>query len=702
MRKIALVGNPNSGKSTVFNQLTGLRQKVANFPGVTVERKVGIWTLAEGERIGLVDLPGAYSLYPNSMDERIVLNILTNPLDEDHPDAVLYIADIQYLDKHFLLLTQLLDLGIPCLLVLNMADVAEKEGLTVDTRLLSDRLGIPVVSLSARMGTHLDILELATRKLLDSPSAPLAPFYRLSSAERQLTEKIREATGESVPYRALLKAHHGKLLNCWRSADEPEQVQAIREAEQFQSVRLQIEETMRRYEQFEPLLRDAVRRKRETRSLTDRLDSILTHRVLAPVIFFVTMFFVFQAIYSWATVPMDWIEAAIASLGNWLGSVLPAGWFSSLLTDGILAGLGGILVFIPQIAILFLLIGLLEEVGYMARAAFIFDRLMQPFGLNGRSVVALVSGGACAIPAILSTRTIGNGKERLITILVTPFISCSARIPVYTVLIGFVVPQTSLGPFNLQGIAFMGLYLLGIVAALAAAWMLRWILRSEESSWLMLQLPPYRRPVWRNVWLTIYEKVSAFVLEAGKVILLISIVLWGIASYGPPDAMEAAARSAQEAARDKGLDDTATEDLVAAYRLEASFAGHAGKWMEPVLKPIGLDWKIGIALLTSFAAREVFVGTMATIYSIGSRADEETVRQKLASARHPETGLPVYTPAVALSLLLFYVFALQCMSTMAVVRRETGSWKWPLLQFGWMTATAYLASFLAFHALQNT
>ncbi len=699
MRKLALVGNPNSGKSTVFNQLTGLRQKVANFPGVTVERKTGTWLFEDGEGVRLVDLPGAYSLYPNSMDERIVLQILTDPGDEDYPDAILYIADINYLDKHFLLLTQLRDLGFPCLLVLNMADIAEKEGLAVDTRMLSERLDIPVVTLSARAGTNLAALETAARKLLEAPPPPAAPFYPLNAVERQLTEKIREATGETLPYRALLKAHHVNLLENWRPPNERSAVRSICEAEQFQSVRHQIAETMHRYERFAPILQACIRRNPAERSLTDRLDTVLTHRIFAPVLFFLTMFLVFQAIYSWATVPMDWIEGGIAALSGWLGTVLPEGWFSSLLTDGILAGLGGILVFIPQIAILFLLIGLLEEVGYMARAVFIFDRLMQPFGLNGRSVVALVSGGACAIPAILSTRTIGNWKERLTTILVTPFISCSARIPVYTVLIGFVVPPTDFGIFNLQGMAFMGLYLLGIAAALSSAWLLRWILRSEESSWLMLQLPPYRRPVWRNVWLTIYEKVSAFVLEAGKVILLISIILWGIASYGPANAMDEAAQSARTAAREQGLDDTATEDLVAAYRLEASFAGHIGKWMEPILHPIGLDWKIGIALLTSFAAREVFVGTMATIYSIGSRADEETVRQKMTSARHPETGRPVYTPAVALSLLLFYVFALQCMSTMAVVRRETGSWKWPLLQFGWMTGIAYLASFLAFQAL---
>ena len=375
-------------------------------------------------------------------------------------------------------------------------------------------------------------------------------------------------------------------------------------------------------------------------------------------------------------------------------------WNTDLLTEGVLSGLGGIVVFVPQIAILFLLVTLLEEVGYMARAVFIFDKLMQQFGLNGRSVVALVSGGACAIPAIMSTRTIGNWKERLITILVTPLISCSARIPVYTVLIGFVVPEGRvLGVLNAQGLAFMGLYLMGIVAALGSAWVFKKILKSSEPSWLMMQMPPYRLPVWRNVGITIWEKTSAFVLGAGKVILVASVILWGLASYGPSAKMEAATAEATLVAQQKNLDETATINLVASYKIESSFAGHLGKFIEPVIRPLGFDWKIGIALITSFAAREVFVATMATIYSIGSTDDEATIHDRLAQARNPATGAKVYTAATAGSLLVFYVFALQCMSTLAVVRRETGSWKWPLIQFSFMGALAYFGSWIAFQVL---
>ncbi|MEK7255817.1 MAG: ferrous iron transporter B, partial [Bacteroidota bacterium] len=381
---------------------------------------------------------------------------------------------------------------------------------------------------------------------------------------------------------------------------------------------------------------------------------------------------VFQSIFAWAELPMTMIENGFALMSSFLKANLPAGWLTSLLTDGILAGLGGILVFVPQIALLFFLITLLEEVGYMARAVFIFDKLMQQFGLNGRSVVALVSGGACAIPAIMSTRTIGNWRERLITILVTPFISCSARIPVYAVLIGFVVPSKPvLGIFNLQGLAFMGLYLLGIGAALGAALIFKFILKTSETSWLMLELPPYRPPLWRNIWQTVWEKVTSFVTEAGKIILLISIVLWALASYGSAKKMEQAEREAIAQAAAQNLDETATADLFAAKKIEASYAGQLGKFIEPAIAPLGFDWKIGIALITSFAAREVFVGTMATLYSIGSTGDEDTIRERLADARRP-TGEKVYTAATALSLLIFYVFAMQCMSTLAVVKRETG------------------------------
>lgn len=696
MNTIALAGNPNSGKSSLFNQLTGLRQKVANFPGVTVEKKSGKLQLAGNEWITLIDLPGAYSLYPNSEDERVVLNALANPSDENFPDAVVYVADLTSLEKHFLLLTQIIDLGIPCLLALNMADVAERSGTTIDVNKISDFLQIPVVPVSGRTGMNVEALREAMSNLLRRKENTRL-LYEPTPTEQRVVNQVQKALSIENPYRALLVAHHAERLSHLTHEDRAA-VQRICEAENFKSLPLQIAETMKRYELFTPLLQKAISRKAGKPTRSDRLDELLTQPVLAPIIFFGVMFLVFQAIFAWAAYPMDWIETGFGWMSETLKAKLPAGWFTDLLTEGVLTGLGGILVFVPQIAILFMLITILEEVGYMARAVFIFDKLMQQFGLNGRSIVALVAGGACAIPAIMSTRTIGNWRERLLTILATPFISCSARIPVYTVLIGFVVPPGKiLGIFNTQGLAFMGLYLLGIVAALGSAWVFKQFVKSSEPSWLVMQLPSYRLPVWRNVWQTIWEKTSAFVLEAGKVILVASIVLWGLASYGPSAKMTAAEAEATSIAQQQGLDETATADLVAAYRIEASYAGHLGKFIEPVIRPLGFDWKIGIALITSFAAREVFVATMATIYSIGSTNDEATIHDRLAEAHHPQTGAKVYTAATSASLLIFYVFALQCMSTIAVVRRETGGWKWPIVQFSFMGALAYLGSLVVFN-----
>jgi ferrous iron transport protein B len=471
--------------------------------------------------------------------------------------------------------------------------------------------------------------------------------------------------------------------------------------QRFISLKAQVDETMMRFDQFSPLLRRYLTHQQEGgSSISQQLDRILTHRIFGPIIFFLIMLLIFQSIYAWATYPMDAIDWIFAALGSGIQSTLGDGWLSSLLIDGLLAGLGGIVVFVPQIAILFFLISILEEVGYMARAAFMFDRLMQAFGLNGRSIVALISGGACAIPAVMSTRTISNWKERLITILVTPFISCSARIPVYTVLIGFAVPAVTVaGIFNLRGLAFMGLYLLGIIAALLAAFVFKLILKTREHSFLMLEMPEYRMPVMRNVWINVWEKVKTFVLEAGKVILAISVVLWLLASFAPPGEMEQAEAEARTEATEQSLDETATEDLIAAKQIETSYAGRLGKIIEPAIRPLGFDWKIGIALITSFAAREVFVGTMATIYSIGSESDEVSVRDRMATEVDPATGKPVYNRATSWSLLLFYVFAMMCMSTLAVVKRETKSWKWPVIQFVFMTALAYFSSLAAYQWL---
>lgn len=702
MLRVALVGNPNAGKSSVFNQLTGLQQKVGNFPGVTVDRVTGLAELSAQWTVELIDFPGTYSLYPTAKDEKLVVQTLLNPSDENFPDALIYVADVTKLEKHLLLFSQVKDLGLPTVLALNLADVAAQDGLQYDLDKLSRKFGTPVVNISGRTGQGLADLRLALAALLEAPveSNNRGMQYRLSAEESRLATQLQGAFPHLHPYQLVLLGHHYQWLPFLEKPQRSTIEQLLAEIG-FQDLPLQVRETMQRYDFFTPIVQQAlVRSAKNPSTLTEKLDEILTHRLAGPIIFFGLMLLVFQAIFSWAQIPMDWIDRGFAELGSLLDTHLPQHWFSSLLTAGILPGLSGILVFIPQIAILFFLISLLEEIGYMARAAFMFDRIMQFFGLNGRSIVALISGAACAIPAIMSTRTIGNWKERLITIMVTPFISCSARIPVYTVLITFAVPaQTIGGFFNAQALAFMGLYLFGIAATLLAALVFKWVLQTSETSFLMLELPEYRSPQLRNVALTVWEKVKTFTVEAGRTIMIISLILWVLSSFGTAPRMQQAQAEAQSWAAQNPSARDEYNKVLAAKKLEASYAGQLGQFLEPVIRPLGFDWKIGIALITSFAAREVFVGTMATIYSLGDDDSETSVRQQMALAVDPRTGKKVYTPATSTSLLLFYVLAMQCMSTLAVVARETKSWHWPLIQFTFMTGLAYLVSFLAYQLL---
>lgn len=698
-KTVALLGNPNSGKSSLFNQLTGLRQKVGNFPGVTVDRKIGKLTLAKGETIQLIDLPGTYSLYPNAQDERIVAALFCTPEENNYTDAIVYVADSTQLEKHLLLFSQLSDLGLPILLALSMNDLAKREGIAINIEKLAKSLNIEVVPFYGRSALADEKVKTGIQRLLsNSPTQNKSPFYQFSAQEKVIIEEVKKHIAVRSDYQALLLAHHHSWLPNLSVADKII-LSEITAQHEFHSLKRQIQETLQRFDNFSPFVRRALKRVGKDRTFSDKIDAVLTHRLWGVLIFFALMLLVFQAIFAWAEYPMDAIEASFAWANSVLQERLPDAWYTDLLTEGVLAGLAGVLVFIPQIAILFFLISLLEEVGYMARAVFLFDKVMQRFGMNGRSVVALVSGGACAIPAIMSTRTISDWKERLITILVTPFISCSARIPVYVVLVAFAVPAGSFGWISWQALAFMGLYLLGIFAALASAWVLKKILKAESNSFLMMALPKYRTPRMRDVFISVWEKVKSFVLEAGKIILLISIVLWFLASYGPNEKMEAAEQNAIELAEQRNLSPDERDNLIAAQRIEQSYAGIMGKTIEPVIRPLGFDWKIGIALITSFAAREVFVGTMATIYSVGSEEDEYKIQEQMAKERNLRTGQPVYTMAVSLSLLIFYVLAMQCVSTLAVVKKETDSWKWPTIQFIGMTALAYLGSFLTYQLL---
>ena len=694
--RVALVGNPNCGKSTLFNRLTGLRQRTGNFPGVTVEQRTGR-AVIDGVEVELIDLPGTYSLHPTSLDERVVLDDLLGFHPGGPPDAILYVAATQKLDKHLLLLTQVMDLGIPVALALNFADEIEPAD-RVDAQALGDKLGVPTVSVSARTGDGTARLAATVREVLDAKRLPQVSFYDPSPTEREVAEALTQHLPDATPYGRLLLAHHGTSTKV-SAASRIARAAAI-DRPDFDGLRLQVRETMQRYDRFLAALQE-VRRVGESESpLSDKIDDIVTHPVAGPLIFFAILFLVFQAIFTWASYPAELIELLFASVGDGVRAVLPEGRLADFLVDGILAGLGGVAVFIPQIAILFLLLTILEEAGYMARAVFLFDRLMQRFGLNGRSLVALTSSGACAIPAIMSARTISNPRERLITILVSPLISCSARIPVYAILIGFAVPAVTVwGVFNAQALAFMGIYLLSIAAALVSALVFKYVLKSTERSYLMIELPAYRVPVWRNVGITVWTKTKSFLFGAGKIIIAISMVLWVLASFGPGDRMQTAEAEALQLSLKQDLDEDATADAVANAKLEHSFAGILGKTIEPVIEPLGYDWKIGIALITSFAAREVFVGTIATLYAIGSADENEAlITERLSEAERPD-GSKVYSMATAVSLILFYLFAMQCMSTLAVTKRETGTWKWPIVQTVYMTALAYVFALGAYQLL---
>jgi ferrous iron transport protein B len=698
--KIALVGNPNAGKSSLFNHLTGLNQKIGNFPGVTVEKKSGFCALPDGTTVEIVDFPGIYSIYPRSLDEKIVSEVLLDHHSSATPDKVVVVADATNLKRGLLLVTQIIDIGLPTILVLNMMDLAVKAGISYDFTILSKKLGVPVIALNARNGVGLDELknqlakptEKMTKSIFDVWPETLAPV-----------KELRAKLSVDNDYEAYLFLEQPQSIG-FLGREKTDVVNAVREKYQFFPGKFQGAETIQRYSFIQDLLNTAVLKSSDHswKNYSTRLDRILTHKVWGYLIFFTILLFVFQSIFAWAQAPMDFIDKSFGQISGFLKNVLPTGPLTSLITDGVIPGIGGIVLFVPQIAILFAFISILEESGYMARVVFLMDKVMRKFGLNGKSVVPLMSGVACAIPAIMAARTIDNWKERTITIMVTPLMSCSARLPIFAILIALIIPEkTVLGIFNLQGLAFMGLYLLGFVAAIISAFVMKLIIRVKERSYLIMELPPYRIPKWSNVGYTIIEKTKTFVLEAGKVILAISVILWGLGNYGPGDVMENAEVVVQEQSSNLRLTEQGFQNKVAAYKLEHSYAGIIGKTIEPVIRPLGFDWKIGIALITSFAAREVFVATINTIYSIGSVPVDETmtIKNRLADEINPETGGPRYTPAVGLSLLVFYTFAMQCMSTLAVVYREMRSWKWPLIQLVYMTALAYVSAFAVYQIL---
>ncbi len=695
--RILLVGNPNSGKSSLFNHLTGLNQKIGNFPGVTVDKKSGLCKISPDLIAEIIDLPGTYSIYPRSLDERVVFETLSSPDAKEYPDLAIVIVDLSNLKRNLLLFTQIKDLGVPVILALNMADVAEKAGLKINLEILSQELHAPVVLLNARKGDGISNLK---KEIAELSTTDHLPFYDVKELSPGLIDTLRLHFPQFNNYQIYQLAQQYQY-NSYLTKKEKDLIARVRSEMNFDEKKLQSRETINRYQLITQAVKSATEKEISTTKdhITQKVDKILTHKYWGYILFFGLMFFVFQAIFSWAQVPMEMIDLLFSETGAFISENLPGGMINDLLTQGIIPGIAGILIFIPQIAILFIFIAILEESGYMSRVVFLMDKIMRKVGLTGKSVIPLISGVACAIPAIMATRSIDNWKDRIITILVTPLMSCSARIPVYTILIALVIPEEKVwGIINLQGLALLGMYILGFLAVIFSAFLIKLIIKQKERSYFVMELPDYKMPRWKNVGYTILEKVKSFVLEAGKIIIAISIILWVLASYGPGDRMERAEEYISEELAGEDLPEDEYRKLVQSFKLEHSYAGIFGKAIEPVIKPLGYDWKIGIALITSFAAREVFVGTMATIYSIGADVeDENTIKTRMQSEINPDTGEAMYTPALAFSLLVFYAFAMQCMSTLAVVYRETKNWKWPAFQLLYLSALAYLSAFIVYN-----
>jgi ferrous iron transport protein B len=695
---IALVGNPNSGKSSLFNALTGLNQKVGNFPGVTVDKKTGVSRISEALTANVIDLPGTYSLYPKSADEMVTYQVLLNQKSTDRPDLIIVIADASNLKRNLLFCSQIMDLKIPVVIGLTMMDIAEKKGITIDVPSLQKQMGVPVVAINPRRNKGIAVLKKAIGDIHDNKPSPLPDFINLEPFTGDSLHEIKEICGLDSNYGALHVACNYTEMRYITAAQRIRIAALLGEAKFYKS-RVQAEEIMARYKKIDTIIAQSVKvdNPEHKVAMSDRIDRVLLHPLWGNVVLLTVLFTLFQSIFWLARYPMDWVEHGFAAMGNWLTTLMPATLLRDLLVNGLLAGVSGIAVFVPQIMILFGFITILEDSGYMARISFLTDRIMRTAGLNGRSVMPLISGMACAVPAIMSARTIQNRKERLITIMVTPLMSCSARLPVYTMLIALVIPNRNvLGILNMQGLVLMGLYLLGFFMALLVAKVMNFVIRTSERTFFLMELPVYRAPRWKNVGTTMIEKGKIFIRDVGKVIIVISLILWGLATFGPPAKMKAVEEKYAALVRLHPEQHTTLEHAHAAEKLENSFAGMMGRGIEPVIRPLGYDWKIGIALISSFAAREVFVGTMATLYSIGdAEAGKETLHAKMRDAKH-EDGTPVYTLATGLSLLIFYVFAMQCMSTLAIVKRETRSWKYPAIQFTYMAAIAYVFSLIVY------
>ena len=695
--KVALIGNPNTGKTSLFNQLTGLKQKVGNYPGITVEKKQGICKLSDTVKAEITDLPGTYSINPTSLDETLVLDTLLNEQNDSFPDVVVVVVEIENIKRNLLLFTQIKDLNIPTILVINMIDQMKRKGIDIDVKQLEEKLNTKIVLASARKKVGIEELK---EVILDYEKLDTQSIAKITDRiDEEYFTKLKNAFPEFPLYKSWLLITQNNEFDFL--GDEQRKL-VLKFKEDLDCIkRYQHKETILRYQIINNVLKSSFNV--DTSKATDLrgiLDRILTHKIFGYVIFALILLFIFQGIFEWATYPMDIIDGAFASLSSWIKTVLPAGTFTNLIAEGIVPGIGGVVIFIPQIAILFTFISILEETGYMSRVVFLMDKIMRKFGMSGKSVIPLISGTACSIPAIMASRNIGNWKERLITILVIPFTTCSARLPVYAILIALIIPSKSvLGILNLQGLTMMALYLLGFTAAIFSAILLNKILKIESKTLFVIEMPNYKIPSIKNIFYEVVEKTKAFVFGAGKIILAISIVLWFLASNGASK-FKNAEETITAQVESKQLTKEEFQKKVASYKLEHSFIGYMGKSIEPVIKPMGYDWKIGIALISSFAAREVFVGALATIYNVDSDSENSgTIKQRMAAELNPETGEKRFNFPTGVSLLLFYAFAMQCVGTLAIVKRETNSWKWPILQLVGMGILAYVSAVIAFNIL---
>jgi ferrous iron transport protein B len=698
---IALVGNPNSGKTSLFNVLTGLSQRTGNFPGVTVDKKTGTTSISSAITGNIIDLPGTYSLYPKRLDEWVSYRVLLNQDKEIRADVFVVVVDASNLKRNLLFCSQIMDLKKPVIVALTMVDIAKRKGIEIDLSQLERELGVPVVSINPRKEKGIAQLKKAIELTASNQyKVPVRDFIENRELASAPIEDLQLAIPDASDYSAihyLINHEEFELDNGLQ-----DRIESIEAKHNFNHTKTQATEILQRYHRIRQIMQTSVMEPdpNEQKRFTAKMDDVLLHRTWGYLILLVVLFLLFQSVFYLAQYPMTWIEEGFSYASTWLNHVLPVGWFSDLVVNGIVAGLSGIMIFVPQIMILFGLITILEDTGYMARISFLTDRLMRSVGLNGKSVMPLISGFACAVPAIMSARNIENRKERLLTILITPLMSCSARLPVYTILIALVIPNTYyLGIFSLQALVMMGLYVLGFAMAMLVSYIAKWFIHIKEKSFFILELPTYRPPRAKTVAQTMLSKARIFITDAGKIIMVISLILWALSSFGPSGRMaDLDTKYEQQIAQNPASKDSLQSALNTA-KLENSYAGILGKSIEPAIKPLGYDWRIGISLVTSFAAREVFVGTMATLFSVADEEEGTLLREKMATAKKGN-GEPLFTIATGVSLMIFYLFAMQCMSTLAIVKRETRTWKWPVIQLIYMTGIAYLMSFLAYQLLK--